>query len=313
MQRTHCLVTSLLIRAALALLALPVPGLSSSILQPGVGSFSFPLPRSGQVMTVHYVMDARYNPADPPVMVLHGMLRNADEYRDAWIDLASEHHFLVLAPEFSEAQFPGTEGYNLGNLYRSESDLTPLPEALWSYPVVGELFDYLKAHDLTRSDGYVAFGHSAGSQYLHRAQALFPDPRLHLVVAANAGWYTFPDLEVSWPYGLQGTRFKEADFAVFLQSRLVILLGNADTDPHHASLRRTPEAMRQGSHRLLRGQAFLRAGQDKARKLGVPFAWRLQIVDGVEHNNKGMAPTAAQLMAAFMHPAARSVEVESGE
>ncbi|HSH08962.1 MAG TPA: hypothetical protein VK995_01145, partial [Oceanipulchritudo sp.] len=173
----------------IATLILACPGWLDATLEPGVGSFEFTIPRSGQTITVHYVMAETYNPANPPVMVFHGMLRNPDEYRDAWIGPANELGLFVVAPYFSAEQFPGTESYNLGNLFASESDLTMKPEAVWSYPVPGEVFDYLKRPGgETTATGYLAFGHSAGSQYLHRKIALSPDPRLLFIVAANSGW-----------------------------------------------------------------------------------------------------------------------------
>jgi len=286
----------------------------TAALEPGVGSFEFTIPRSGQTMTVHYVRAENYNPAHPPVMVFHGMLRNPDEYRDTWIGLAREHGLFVVAPHFSAEQFPGTESYNLGNLFASETDLTPKPEAAWSYPVPGELFDYLRRPGSeTTASGYLAFGHSAGSQYLHRKIALSPDPRLLFIVAANAGWYTFPDKAIQWPYGLGGTPFTEAGFPAYLAANMVVQLGNADIDPAHDSLRRTPEAMRQGEHRLERGLAFFKAGKLAAAARQIDFNWRLQIVDGVEHDNKAIAPFAAQLMADFIathQPAEQAVDPE---
>ncbi|HSH09072.1 MAG TPA: hypothetical protein VK995_01700, partial [Oceanipulchritudo sp.] len=113
-------------------------------------------------------------------------------------------------------------------------------------------------------------------------------------------WYTFPDKTIPWPYGFGGTPFTEADFPAYLAANMVVQLGNADNDPAHDSLRRTPEAMHQGAHRLERGQAFFEAGKQAAAARHIDFNWRLQIVDGVEHDNKAMAPFAAQLMADFI-------------
>ena len=82
----------------------------------GTGSFSFENPRNGKTVTVYYVKADHYDPAHPPVIVLHGMNRNPGTYRDGWVELAQRHGFLVLAPYFSREEYPGTVGYNLGSL-----------------------------------------------------------------------------------------------------------------------------------------------------------------------------------------------------
>ena len=50
------------------------------------------------------------------VVVMHGLRRDADRYRDEWRDLAEQQGFLLLVPEFSAAKFPGTRWYNFGNV-----------------------------------------------------------------------------------------------------------------------------------------------------------------------------------------------------
>jgi pimeloyl-ACP methyl ester carboxylesterase len=202
---------------------------------------------------------------------------------------------------FSEEAFPGTVGYNLGNLFTSETDRTRLPANASSFRVPRLVFDHLcRQEGALRVSGYMVFGHSAGSQFVHRMIALYPDPHLRLAIAANAGWYTFPDTEVEWPYGFAGTGLSEADLPAFLASDLIVLLGDQDINETQRSLRRTPEAMAQGKHRFERGHAFFQAGRDQAARLGVPLRWRLEVVPGVGHDQTGMAPAAAALMVEAM-------------
>ncbi|MCX7827494.1 MAG: hypothetical protein N2689_18340 [Verrucomicrobiae bacterium] len=113
-------------------------------------------------------------------------------------------------------------------------------------------------------------------------------------MAANAGWWTMPDSAVDFPYGLRGSPADEAALKAALQAPLVVLLGTGDTDPNHAHLRRTPEALAQGPHRFARGQRFFAAGKSRAAPLGVPFGWRLGTAPGVAHSNSGMSAFAAQ-------------------
>ena len=60
-------------------------------------------------------------------------------------------------------------------------------------------------------------------------------------------------------------------------------------DPYHDTLRKTPEADRQGAHRLARGRTFFSLGAARADALGVDFGWRLQEVPGAAHSNAWVA------------------------
>ena len=275
---------------------------------PERGTFTFTHPENDKRIVVFYVRSESYDPGTPPVLVLHGMSRNPWDYRDAWIDLANQYNFLVVVPYFREKEFPGTVGYNLGNVFQSETHLSRNPESDWSYRIPEVVFDHLRATGKTSAPGYAAFGHSAGSQFLHRKIGFAPDSRLLLAVAANAGWYTLPDLEEPWPYGYGGTGLTDEDLPPYLASNLVILLGDGDTDLNDDSLRRAPEAMRQGKHRLERGGYFFRAAEERAQNLGVPFNWRIQEVPGVGHNNAGMAPAAAEIMREYIRNRKDTVE-----
>jgi hypothetical protein len=219
--------------------------MEDGVLAPGLGCFTFINPLTLRDITIYYIKSKKYKKKNPPVMVFHGVFRNPDIYRDAWIDLAEEHGFFVIAPLFSEDQFPGSAGYNLGNIFVSEEDRTPQVQRNWSYHVPGVVFDFFSSEQGkgdTTAAGYVAYGHSAGSQFVHRKVALTPDHRLLLAVASNAGWYTMPTTIDLWPYGWGG--FEEAgialpaDFLVdFLATPLIVQLGLNDTDKKHKNLR----------------------------------------------------------------------------
>jgi hypothetical protein len=115
-------------------------------------------------------------------------------------------------------------------------------------------------------------------------------------VAANAGWYTAPELSVAFPYGLQNGPVTDSGLRKALATKLTVLLGSADINPNDADLRHTAGADRQGPHRLARGQFFFGAGAATARVLGVQFGWTLQLVPGVAHSNGSMVPAAAQVL-----------------
>ena len=229
-------------------------------------------------------------PDRPIVFVMHGVRRNADEYRDQWYDLAEEHDFLLVVPEFSQADFPGAEGYNYGNVYGPKGGTRDMSR--WAFSVIEPLFDEVRKRYGMQAEGYALFGHSAGAQFVHRFLYHVPAARVTRAVAANAGWYTMPDLKTPFPYGLKDSYVGPQRLGQALQQPLLILLGEADTDPEHPSLRRSPEAMAQGAHRFARGQAFFAAGRAEALRLGVPFGWTLETVPEADHDNRKMAPAA---------------------
>ena len=241
----------------------------------------------GPALTIHYVEPALDDLADAPVViVMHGVNRNADDYRDNWRDLARRYGLRVYAPEFSSREFPGAALYNLGGVGT---------DGPFAYSAIEPLFQAIATRGGTPG-GYHLFGHSAGAQFVHRA-LLFEDlPHLIRAYSANAGWYTLPDATIDWPYGLQGVEGVSYDMGRWLQSPMTVMLGDADTDPDDPNLRRTPEAMVQGPHRYARGAYFMGLARDRAGELGVPFAWDAFRVPDVAHDNAGMAQAAAYLI-----------------
>ena len=125
-----------------------------------------------------------------------------------------------------------------------------------------------------------------------------PEARYARAVIGTPGWYTMPDLETAWPYGLKHTGTDRAALKKILERDVVLLLGAADNDPKHDELRKTPQAMAQGQHRVARGQNFFKQAEARATELKAHFAWRMQMVPGAAHEPKKISPTAAMLIAA---------------
>lgn len=235
----------------------------------------------------------RHGPDDRIVVVMHGMSRNADAYRDAWAEPAERHNLMVVAPEFSDAAYPETYDYNYGNMVTPDGVL--LDRKQWLFPLVEKIFAFVRDRSGSRRETFGLYGHSAGGQLVHRLVTFAWTPAIERAITANAGSYTMPDFDVSYPFGLKGTHFADADLPVLLSRPLTVLLGEQDCDPTHHNLPRQPEAMAQGPHRFARGQAYFAAGRAAA---GVgAFNWRIDTVPGVAHSNPGMAAKAAAILA----------------
>lgn len=144
---------------------------------------------------------------------------------------------------------------------------------------------------------YDLFGHSAGGQILHRFALFHTGGRADRILAANSGWYTVPTFEQEFPYGLKRTGMSEDQLGAAFATELIVFLGQEDDeDETRGSLRRTPEADRQGAHRLARGRYFFRNARHTAEQLGADFRWKMVTVAGVGHDYKRMSQAAAEYL-----------------
>ena len=270
----------------------------------GTGDYEFDgyAPLSRRPVRVFYHVPEGVRADAPVVFVLHGANRNADDYRDAWIDAADRDGLIIVAPAFRDVFYPQ---FALGEVFadgeRPSADTLNDPSE-WAFAIIEPLFDDVVDRTPSTASTYTLFGHSAGAQFLHRFVMFQPDARFDRAFAANAGWYTLPLDPVEFPYGLGQTPL-EAGPREFFRRELVILIGDQDTNPQSAGLRHTPEADAQGNHRYARAYHFLDTSTTAASEAGVAFSWTLEEVPGVGHDHVGMgAYAAARLVAGPSQP-----------
>src|SRR5438105_1175543 len=134
----------------------------------------------------------------------------------------------------------------------------------------------------------------ASTGLVHRMMTFGWSPRVERAVAANAGSYTLPTFDESFPFGLAGTDVSESAQRAVFSRPLLILLGERDVDPKDKHLPREPGARRQGPHRFARGHRYFETARSEAAHLGVPFKWQLVTVPGVAHSGEQMSPHAAR-------------------
>ena len=268
----------------------------------GSGCFVFQDWQGRSLPIWYYVPEPTAKP-QRVVFVMHGVLRNAADYRDNWRAAADKHGLVILAPEFSRDDFPGAAAYNLGGIVADPGGAPQQPgRALDAIePVFAAVREDLPTAG-TAPASYFIFGHSAGAQFVHR-YVLFGDaPNMAAAIAANSGWYTMPDTGILFPYGLRGTGVGEAAVRRAFARPLVIALGLLDNDPQAPYLRTSPGANAQGPHRLARGRAFYGYASGHARTMGVPFNWRLVHVADVGHDNAAMVDAALKVLPSFEEP-----------
>ncbi|MGA9590196.1 MAG: hypothetical protein WBV11_10235 [Salegentibacter sp.] len=229
---------------------------------------------------------------DKIIFVMHGGGRNADEYLGAWVEIAKENNFLIVAPEFAnEFSKYTTNDYQEGNLFTFFGVKNPKEE--WAYTVVENIFDHIKSVNNITNEHYDIFGHSAGGQFVHRMIMLMPNSRIETAIAANAGFYTFPDDKLEFPYGFKNTGIDlKSDLQNAYKKRLIILLGELDNDPSLGTFRTTDLAMEQGAYRLERGTNFYNANKELEDKNNWEFNWTIDTIKNVGHNYKKMSENA---------------------
>jgi pimeloyl-ACP methyl ester carboxylesterase len=292
-----CILTlpvSAAIASSSAASAVVVPAAMPAVaVPPGTGSFTFrdARGRPDLPITVFSHRPAQCAADCPILFVMHGNTRNAAGYRDHWVSWADALGFVVLAPEFTRRDWPGSRRYNQGDM-AAQAD----PQR-WSFSVVEHLFDAVR----TTQTHYRIFGHSAGAQFVHRLLYALPHNRASLVLVANAGWYTLPEWREGkaaypWPHSLVGARVGEQGARAALGKPVVLLLGEADHKTDDADLDQAPGSQAQGPHRLARGLFYWDQIRALAAESGVGLAWTLVRVPGVGHDAKAMTDAAAPFM-----------------
>ena len=266
------------------------------VIETGQGSFVFddyePLPDK-PVRVFTYRPDGDVTKM-PILFVMHGTLRNADDYRDNWIEIADEHDVLIVTPQFNDEDFPGSGGYNLGGMF--DEDGNQVDEQYWAYSLIEPIFDHVVELTGSEQTGYDIFGHSAGAQFTHRLFLFKEELRANHVISANAGWYTLTDFDIEFPYGLNNTAVDQDRLNQRLESRLLIQLGEEDTNSEDRYLRTSEEAMVQGNHRFERGHNFLSVAEEMAQDEGLELQWFIRTVPDVGHDNAKMAEDIADYL-----------------
>ncbi len=213
------------------------------------------------------------------VFVMHGANRNGKAYRDEWQKYAARYNFIILCPQFSEADFPDSK-YNCGNIYdydrKKYSDRADL-----TFNVIEGLFDFVKQDRGMKAEAYCIFGHSAGAQFVHRMVLFMPEARFSLAIANGAGDYTAPVFD-KIPYeGLKGTYVTKESLKKSFAKEMVILMGARDL----MSKTMPKEGQFHEYDRVWMAKRFYGIAKAEALKLQTTFKWLFRLVPNADHNN----------------------------
>lgn len=240
----------------------------------------------GRPVTLWIYRPKKFNKSSDILIVMHGKNRNAETYLERTIGLADRHHALLVAPEFSKRNFPGSERYNRGGM-------EVLSENYWAFSLIDPIFHYVKSCSKSERTTYKIIGHSAGGQFVHRFVMFKPEARFSLAIAQNAGAYCMLDFRERFPYGLRRQPYAGEDtIKKALSRKLVIMLGEEDTSYLGGSEARK----RQGENRVERGKKYMETASACADLLKVEFLWEHYMVPHVGHNSALMIPAADFLL-----------------
>ena len=255
----------------------------------GTGSFVFDafIPLANKPTTVYYHIPTGITENSRIIIVFHGASRDALENRDAMIANADRNQQILIVPEFSSQNFPGGDGYNLGNIFvdgDNPSASTLNNEDQWAFSLIEPLFDFVKNATANTTSLYNVFGFSAGGQFAHRFVFFKSTARFDKVVASSSGWYTMPDNQVDFPYGIKESPILANSLPAIFNKKITILIGAADNDPNAAGLRTNSIVDVQGDNRLARANYFYNQSNSISTSIGASFNWQFVSLPNVSHD-----------------------------
>jgi len=267
---------------------------------------------------VYYHKPKSFSESSKILMVIPGAGRDADEYRDAWIESAENHDVLILSPMLEEGKYPFEdyhlcglmENLNLNEVFefvKGTNQIKLNDEKFsfeinhdsnnWIFNLFDMIFEMVVESEKTKQTSYDMFGHSAGGQILHRMALLHRNLKVNQIVAANSGFYTLPDLEVDLPFGLNGLKLSNEELSNKFSNNLTVLVGELDNESEtKGTLLRSSVVDEQGLHRLARAKYFFNYGKSKAKTMNAKFNWKLEVVPNVGHDFRLMTSAASKLL-----------------
>ncbi len=279
--------------------------------------------RESKHINVHYYMPDDFSSDSPIMFLIPGAGRNSAEYRNAWLPVARSKAVLIVGLGYPENGYDFAS-YHMGGVVKNiefgnptfertgenarvlrvedESiQMEPNPnKAQWIFSDFDRLFKLIVSATGSKRSGYDIFGHSAGAQILHRMALFYPDTMAQRIVAANAGFYTLPDLRTPLPFGVAGSNLSNQSILRAFAVKLTILLGEADnSDSSGGTLLRTLLADKQGLGRYARGRFFYAAAKKQALESEMLFNWGVETVPDVGHDFVAMSTAAARILYSY--------------
>lgn len=196
------------------------------------------------------------------LVCIHGISRRSKEQIELLRDGARDNNTVLIVPLFSTKHHPSYQRHKLGaDKFRSDE-------------VLNNIINDIEQRFSLRIEQFDLFGFSGGAQFAHRYAFRYPR-KISKLICCAAGWYTFPDDQLAYPYGLasNNTHFiienVERNLEYFLKIPITVAVG--EHDKHlDSSLNRTKKVnLQQGFNRVERATCWTKALLEKSNSLGI--------------------------------------------
>lgn len=237
---------------------------------------------------IHFFRPINWKDGDKIFIFFHGSDRGAKARIKGLKKDAAEKNILLICPEFTKEKYPGNRYYSYGNIMYGKNYLKSVPKDEWTINAVNRIIDDVKNKTGAKKSKIIFFGHSAGGQFMHRYLLFSEKIKADLVIAANSGFYTMPDENENFPYGIKNVPVTEKSLKKAFEQNVIIMIGEKDIERKKISMR--PEkADAQGLNRMERGKKFFSESKEKAAKIHAKFNWKFVMVPKVGHTGNSMA------------------------
>jgi pimeloyl-ACP methyl ester carboxylesterase len=210
----------------------------------------------------------------PILACIHGLSGNSHEHARAFSRFCEAAGVVMVTPKFTAEQHADYQ--RLGRLGRGVRADVCLDRC------VTEVVS-LTGADATQ---IYLFGYSGGAQFAHRYLMAHPHRVAGAVVVA-AGWYTFPDTRIRFPYGIRpnrklpGLSFNPEEF---LRVPVAVLVGEYDVT-QAKNLRSTERVVeQQGENRVQRARKWVATMRAAAEAYGLEPSVTYTEVPAVDHS-----------------------------
>ena len=210
----------------------------------------------------------------PLLVTVHGIERMALQHAVRFSKLAEKHSFIVVAPIFSKARVPRYQRLERG-------PLGDCPIAAFELAV-----DHVQRATGLASGPLRLFGYSGGAQFAMRYTLAGSLPVGRLALAAP-GWFTMPNTQQPFPYGLGESPALEGravDLARLLSIPVLLTVGAEDTRRDKSLNREAIVESSQGKTRLERAHRWYDAMTGLAKARGLPQMTQLKLLEGAGHD-----------------------------
>ena len=261
---------------------LPLAAQESAI---AVGKSSIVFTIQDKVIPVFFYKPSYYR-KDRIIVVMHGVNRNADEYRDHAVSMGDRFNALIVAPLLDTEQFPSIK-YQRGGVVDKENRSQPREE--WTYNLIPKIVNEVRTLEAREDIPFYVIGHSAGGQFVVRMCA-FLDIGAARLVASNPGSLIFPTRDRPFGYGFGGLPSdlcSDEQLKKFLAVPLTLYVGTDDNKPDQY-FDDSKDAMKQGNGRYQRSHTCFEMAKRLAEEKGWPFEWRILDAPGIGHDHELM-------------------------